>query len=198
MRHDRYTAHAPQLLLGAAGRVASRAGATVLYIDTGTNFSAARLQQLAPTPRTLEQVRCVRAPDPFAAMAVIERVRAVLAGCATPDAEEAAFHRALQLVVVDGVAALFGAVLGRHPSGHALMVAFARALRSVARDHHIAVAVTNTLVGDGARPALGATWAGAVDTRMIITRDHARLVRDPHRYKSSIKHGVAILTFYCC
>jgi hypothetical protein len=47
-------------------------------------------------------------------------------------------------------------------------------------------------VGDGARPALGATWAGAVDTRMIITRDHARLVRDPHRYTSSNKHGVAI------
>jgi hypothetical protein len=64
---------------------------------------------------------------------------------------------AVTLLVVDSPAAVIAPVLGggnQHSQGHALMMAVARMLRSLARRFNVAVLTTNHMVG-GTNPGIG-------------------------------------------
>lgn len=168
----------------------------VLFIDaTGSCFSPHALAlwlrhiiatTTAPTGTTrgesdketegmLGGVQVVRVLDADRLVDVLEAV--LLGGSGDDSTGNTAVGREVELVVVDGLTALFAPLVGSGLAGSigsAVMGRAARLLRNVARQHRAAVVVTNWLVSGGAagllQPALGEQWRAAVHTRLLVQR----------------------------
>lgn len=184
------------LCLSACAHAALEMGASVLYVDVGSNFSAqvlldectrvARALDLAHDriPTAMQRVRVVRAYDAEELVSALEHAHALCTAARTAAAADA-WHAKLGLVVVDSVAlALMPLTASRDSAGQLWIVSVSRALRQLARSD-VGVLVTNQLVGaelplaegvleDHARLALGGSWRGVSDVRVYLEESQLR------------------------
>jgi len=166
-----------QLCLCAAACAASK-GLGVLYVDTTAGFCAARLAYFlqrsctGPSAARLSAVRCVRAFDAHAVLALLNELASDGGTLALPDGQVLR----PSLLVVDSVSAVLSPLLSNKQFlGHAVMVTLAAALRALADDFSIAVLCTNHTVAGregvagSLKPALGESWKSQPHTRIQLT-----------------------------
>ncbi|CAM9256112.1 unnamed protein product [Lampetra planeri] len=155
---------------GAAGCLASRLLAMVQgkTPDSGASQVAA-----------LQRVQVARVFDAFALLDLLQDLRARL-GTQVPvtPASGGADSSVLRLLVIDSVADVITPVLTteRH-DGLALLMHIGRELKSIAKEHALAVLVTNWVWREDGRrpmPSLGRAWSFLPNVRVLLEREGER------------------------
>ena len=122
----------------------------------------------------LTRLKCVRAFTLYDLIVFLDGLKAELASPLPPN---------VKLVVVDSFASLVSPILGGTAHGHALMVYVARTMKALATQYSICFIVTNFMASDfkGKRPALGMSWAGMPNVRLMLSPGEDAFVAVVHK-----------------
>ncbi|XP_032836027.1 DNA repair protein RAD51 homolog 4 isoform X2 [Petromyzon marinus] len=180
-----------QVCLSVAVTVACDLGQAVMLVMTGgaAGCLASRLLAMVQgkTPDSgasqvaaLQRVQVARVFDAFALLDLLQDLRARLeTQVPVTPGSGGADSSVLRLLVIDSVAAVISPVLTteRH-DGLALLMHIGRELKSIAKEHALAVLVTNWVWReDGGRsmPSLGRAWSFLPNVRVLLEREGERL-----------------------
>lgn len=165
-----------QVCFGVAAHISHRLKQSVIHIDTTGALSASRLLQMLKAgsgdkeqqTEALQRIRVFRAFDIFAVLRCLHGLR-----CGGLQ-QASAGGGSVKALIVDSVSAIISPILGgRQNEGMSLMMQVAGALKTIAKDFHVAVLVTNHLTrGGGGDPqaGLGQTWSHVPRTRVLLER----------------------------
>ncbi|KAI0715829.1 P-loop containing nucleoside triphosphate hydrolase protein [Cerioporus squamosus] len=179
----------------ALRHLARTANSSVLWIDTGGEFSPERvallLEQLEGpySPTALERLQVSLAFDIEAAHEVLEAVRQALSAAQDHGEmdEGSSASPLIRCIVIDNITALLGPTLSATSSqGHAIMTTFMRQLRAFADLFSLTILVVNTSTRVGPRnphatntesvfetarkPGLGPSFTFMTDATLWLTR----------------------------
>ncbi|KAI9090305.1 P-loop containing nucleoside triphosphate hydrolase protein [Phlyctochytrium arcticum] len=169
---------------------ASNPSASVLYIDSGNAFSAARISQLFLASDRFESFRLtgmdvehvlgrithVPCYDAYALIDILEQLDVNLR------LKAESFYQGLQMMVIDSIGSVLGPIVGYgQPHGYAIMTTIGQMIKHIATKYHIAVMVVNSAVstdfGAGpvdpslvrTKPALGTFWGTVPSIRLYLS-----------------------------
>jgi len=165
-----------QLCMYTCINLIARTKWTVAYIDSSNTFSPNRMGEMLNFMHLMEsqevqvaalnRVECMKCFDVFS---LLDALHALYEGVKN---NERNFHNQLKLVVIDSLGALISPVLGgKQSQGHALMISTMRLLKDMATRFHIAILITNYVVGAERgrhKAALGETWPYGPNTSLML------------------------------
>lgn len=167
---------------------------SILYIDTGGNFSPERIFEILKSKRTsdveskdiLQRIHSVKIYDIFELMKTLEELKLCLCS------QVHVLYQSLKLIILDSVTSIISPHLGiQNSDGQGLMVHLAHLLKNICSDHALAVVMCNNTVKgeDGIfKPALGQYWKFVPSVTVQIERDFQdRNVCSSHRKISVTK-----------
>ncbi|XP_074869611.1 DNA repair protein RAD51 homolog 4 isoform X2 [Carettochelys insculpta] len=166
-----------QVCLSIALSTAHSLKQNILYIDSTGGFTASRLLQLAQIRtrdegeqvEALQRIQVAQAFDVYKMLDIIQELRCSMSQQVLSSLVP------VKLLVVDSISAVICPLLGgRQAEGLALMMHLARELKTLAREHSMAVVVTNHVTKDSSsghlKPALGRSWSFVPSTRVLLER----------------------------
>lgn len=164
---------------------------SVLYMDSSNDASRQRMVQmykarhqdlLSPSTvdRVMNAVHLVQVEDVYSILRQLSILREQIYSHAGPLSR-------CKMIILDGVGGALASLTGGDDRSRAMMEALGRELCRVARDLYIAVLVTNGMVVNESRPALGLVWESAAQFRVLLTRDMETGARSATLLKHSNK-----------
>ncbi|CAM1313313.1 RAD51D (predicted) [Pycnogonum litorale] len=163
-----------QFCLGTSLSMLQKKNANVLYLDTNCGFSSQRLMSMmcerssGNQAQQLERIRCVNVHCIFKMMQVLGVFRNHL------KEQTDAFYSNTKLLVIDSICGVAASHVGGKQTdglGHLSKLSFL--LRCIAKEHFVAVLVTNNVIkvdNSMYKPALGKYWLHVPDVRILFER----------------------------
>jgi RAD51-like protein 3 len=176
-----------QLCLYVAMNVAWRTNGTVIYIDTGNNFSATRLLQMYKATKqqfadekekkekmadVLNKLRVFQVHDIFSLLNVLDQIKSMIAN------KDSDFVSRGSLLIIDSLGSLISSVISKNSLGHYLMVDISRQIKNILLNSQMAALTTNFTVRGGdekekfkpnqLKPALGEAWSHMANTQLFL------------------------------
>ncbi|ELT88390.1 hypothetical protein CAPTEDRAFT_222156 [Capitella teleta] len=149
-------------------------GQTVLFMDTGANFDIVRAHAMLTCKGLSEEemetilgrIRHVHAYTASEVLGELQKAEELI------ESEEADSN-SIRLIIIDNISAVILPILGNSTlEGHSMMSLIAKAMKSLAYHHSIALLVTNNTVtnmNQTLKPALGKAWLEVPDVRLEIS-----------------------------